>query len=161
VYLFHLWNNQAGSSTAEPGGPGVYSVVSAIKPVKRVRLEEPLEVTANLNLSDYSLLENVEGEQGKAEDVAPDLVLLSSMSSEDKTQEEWLEDIIQSWDSLVRTMKVLSSSFRFIQKKHNQFSEAVDECTSSLESTVGHCSEHQLKEDYITIWDAISFLNSG
>jgi len=161
VYLFHLWNNQAGSSTAEPGGPGVYSVVSAIKPVKRVRLEEPLEITANLNLSDYYLQENVEGEQEKAEDVAPDLVLLSSPSSEYKTQEERLEDIIQSWDSLVRTIKVLSSSFRSIQKKHNQFSEAVDERTSSLESIVGQCSEHQLKEDYITIWDAISFLHSG
>ena len=93
MYLFHLWNNQAGSSTAEPGGPGVYSVVSAIKPVKRVRLEEPLEITANLNLSDYYLQENVEGEQEKAEDVAPDLVLLSSSSSKDKTQEERLEDI--------------------------------------------------------------------
>jgi len=114
-----------------------------------------------LNLSEYSLLENVEGGQGKAEDVAPDLVLLSSSSSEDKTQEEWLEDIIQSWDSLVHTIKVLSSSLRSIQKKHSQFSETVDERTSSLESIVGHCSEHQLKEDYITIWDAISFLHSG
>jgi hypothetical protein len=90
VYLFHLWNTQASPSAFELGAPGILGrgVVSAIKPPKRIRLEEPLEVTANLNLSDDVLAEVIEENQGKWEEAEPDLVLLSSTSSEDKTQEE-------------------------------------------------------------------------
>jgi predicted nucleic acid-binding Zn-ribbon protein len=163
VYLFHLWNTQASPSAVKLGAPGIlgHGVVSAIKPPKRVCLEEPLEVTANLNLSDNVLAEVIEENQGKWEEVAPDLVLLSSTSSEDKTQEVRLEDILQSWDSLVRTTKALSSSFRSIQRKHSKLSKDFDERTSTLESLIGQCSENQLKDDYITIWDAISFLHSG
>jgi hypothetical protein len=74
------------------GGLGVRGVVSAIKPPKRVRLEEPLGVSVNLNLSNYSLLDN-EGEDKEAlgvaaPDLMPDLVLLSSTSSEEKLRKK-------------------------------------------------------------------------
>jgi hypothetical protein len=168
VYLFHVWNNQASTSTANVeavGGLGVRGVVSAIKPPKRVRLEEPLGVSVNLNLSDYSLLDN-EGEDKEAlgvaaQDLTPDLVFLSSTSSEEKTQEERLEDMMRAWDPLIQTIKNLASSFRSIQKKHAQSVEVVDERASALESMLGHCTDHQLKEDCITVWDAISFLHSN
>jgi len=37
----------------------------------------------------------------------------------------------------------------------------MDECTITLESMLGKCADHHLKEDYIIVWDAISFLQSG
>ncbi len=96
VYLFHIWNHQAGSSPTDAGVLGVCGIVSAIKPSKQVCLEEPLRISTNLNFSDYSIVENVEDDQGNLEESAPDMVFLFSSSSEDKTQEERLEDIIQS-----------------------------------------------------------------
>ena len=161
MYLFHIWNNQAGSSPADTGVLGVCGVVSAIKPSKQVCLEEPLGISMNLNFSDYSVMEHVEDDQGNLDEAAPDLVFLSSSSSEDKTQEERLEDIIQSWDSLVRMIKALSALLHSIQKKQSHVTESMDKCTSTLESMVGKCADHHLKEDYITAWDAISFLQSG
>ncbi len=98
-----------------------------MKPPKRVRLEEPLGVLVNLNLSDYSVRGNLEEDKESIEEAAPDLVLLSSTSSEDKTQEERLEDVLQLWDSLVRTIKGLAASFCSIQRKHGQTTEAMDE----------------------------------
>jgi hypothetical protein len=143
------------------GGLGVRGIVSAMKPPKRVRLEEPLGVLVNLNLSDYSVRGNLEEDKESIEEAAPDLVLLSSTSSEDKTQEERLEDVLQLWDSLVRTIKGLAASFCSIQRKHGQTTDAMDERTSTLESMVGQCAYQQLKEDYITVWDAIAFFHSS
>jgi hypothetical protein len=37
----------------------------------------------------------------------------------------------------------------------------MDECTSTLESMLGKCADHHLKEVYIIVWDAISFLQLG
>jgi len=157
MYLFHMWNNQAGSSPADTGILGICGIVSAIKPSIQTHLEESLGISMNLNFSDYSVVENVEDDQGNLEEAAPDLVFLSSSSS-DKTQEERLVDIIQSWDSLVQTIKALSASFRSIQKKQSHVTESMDERTSTLESMVGKCVDHHLREDYITVWDAFSFL---
>jgi hypothetical protein len=88
-------------------------------------------------------------------------VLLSSTSSKDKTQEEQLKDIMQSWDSIVQTAKILSTSFCSIQRKQSCATESVEEHTSTLESMIGKYVDCHLKEDYITVWDAISFLQSG
>jgi hypothetical protein len=116
VYLFHTWKIQVGSPSAVPCDPAIQGLISAMKPAaKRVCLEEPLGISTNLNFNDFSTSMGDIGMDDLASvgEPEPDLVLLSSTSSsEDKTQEECLEDMMHAWDSLVHTVK--TSPVRFV-----------------------------------------------
>ena len=131
---------------------------------KRVRLEEPLGISTNLNFNDFSAGIGDIGTDDLASmgEPEPDLVLLSSTSSsEDKTLEERIEDMMHAWDSLVRTVKNLAGSFCTLQRKQSLSTEATEERMGSLESMLGKCSDPEFEEECITVWDAFSFLLSG
>ena len=165
VYLLHTWKIQVGSPSFVPGDPVIQGLVLAMKPAaKRVHLEEPLGISTNLNFNDFSTstVDIVMDDLASMGGVEPGLVLLTSTSSsEDKTQEECLEDMVHAWDSLVRTMKNLTISFRTRQWKQSLSTEAMDERMGSLESMLGKCSDTKFEEECITVWDTFSFLLSG
>jgi len=132
---------------------------------KRVRLEEPLGISTNLNFNDFStsIVDTGTDDLASMREAKPGLVLLSSTSSsEDKTQEERLEDMMHAWDSLVRTIENLAGSFRTLQRKQSLSTAATEERTGSLESMLGKRSDPEFEEEEcITVWDAFSFLLSG
>jgi hypothetical protein len=129
-----------------------------MKPPKRVHLEEPLGSSTNLNFKSFSVSENYPDDPIRPDEEDPSLVLLSSTSSEDKIPEEWLEDIVQSLDCLVRTVSSFSTPICAIQRKLSINLDSTNARISSLESMIGQCL---LKEDCITVWDALSLLHTG
>jgi len=131
---------------------------------KRVRLEEPLGISTNLNFNDFStsIVDIGMDDLASMGEAEPGLVLLSSTSSsKDKTQEEHLEDMMHAWDSLVRTIENLAGSFRTLQRKQSLSTETTEERMGSLESMLEKCSDPEFEEECITVWDAFSFLLSG
>jgi hypothetical protein len=165
VYLFNTWKIQVGSPSVAPGGPAIHGLVSAMKPAaKQVCLEEPLGISTNLNFNDFStsIVDIGTDDLASVGEAKPGLVLLSSTSSsENKTQEERLEDMVHAWDSLVCTMKNLAGSFHTLQWKQSLSTEATEERMGSLEFMLGKCSDPEFEEEFITVWDAFSFLLSG
>jgi hypothetical protein len=156
-----FWKNQVGSSALGSGDRLTQGLVSAMKPPKRIHLEEPFGSSTNLNFKSFSFSENYSDDPIRPDEEDPGLVLLSSTSSEDKTPEEWLEDILQSWGSLVCTVSGFSMSIHAIQRNLSINLDSADAHISSLESMIGQCTEGLLKEDCITVWDALSFLHTG
>jgi hypothetical protein len=161
VFLFHLWKNRVGSSALGSGDRLAQGLVSVMKPPKHTHLEEPLGSFTILNFKSFSVSENYPDDPIRSEEEDPGLGLLSSTSSEDKTPEEQLEDIFQSWDSPICTVSSFSPSIHAIQRKLSINLDSTDAHISSLESMIGQCTEGLLKEDCTTVWDALSFLNTG
>ncbi len=105
VCLFHTWKTQVSSASVAAGDPAIQGLVSAMKPAaKRVHLEEPLGISTNLNFNDFCIVDIIMDDLASIGEVEPGMVLLASTrGSEDKTQEERLEDMAQAWDLGVLT----------------------------------------------------------
>ncbi len=92
-----------GFAPPEQSNPLSRGLVSAMKPVMHARLDGDGSPLPKLNFG--ALSETNQPKDAKdtldVDDEEPDLVLLSSSSSEDKSQEDRLADIAQLWDSLV------------------------------------------------------------
>ncbi len=87
-FLFHTWKSQVVLPLAEMSDPVGRDIVSVMKPPKRVRLEATANTPARLNFNSFSEAAVIDDAVDNLTEEEPDLVLLSSTSSDDKPQEE-------------------------------------------------------------------------
>jgi hypothetical protein len=55
----------------------------------------------------------------------------------------------------------LSSSVRSVQRVHGTNAEFFGDRIHTLDSKIGECTEEPIKDDCISVWNAINFLHAG
>jgi hypothetical protein len=132
-----------------------------MKPVKRVHLDGNSSPLPKLNFNAVPEANVIQDAVEILDDEEPDLVLLSSSSSEDKSQEDHLADMVKGWGSLLRTVSKPVTSVQSVQWGLDTNSQHFDERIHAIDSVIGKCSEGLIKEDCISIWDAITYIHAG
>lgn len=118
-----------------------------MKPSKHFWSDETSSTLIKLNFNVVGKMmapENLLLDDSSLDDLG--LALLSSMSFEDKSEEEHVSDVLQQWDSVIQTLTKLNDSVRSVQRAQTSGADFLMDQISALDSAIGKCGEGPIKE---------------